>query len=88
MLNIQSVEYSKNPVLIGEAFLMQVTVSEVLGTWNDIVAKTWTNVSNADWQDLYYKILPASYGIWSEQGSKTWNTLQSNTWQDIRLKQE
>lgn len=55
MLIIQKVEYSKNPVLINEAFLISVTVCEQTATWNDVKAETCGNLKNINWLKVKLK---------------------------------
>lgn len=55
MLIITNVTYSKNPVLINEAFLISVTIEEQIGTWNDSSTQTWDIMNQNTWLEVELK---------------------------------
>lgn len=56
MIEIKSVEYSKNPVSTGEAFIISVTVDEVFASWADLKSKTWSEIMSITWDMIKRKI--------------------------------
>lgn len=56
MIEINKVEYSKNPVSSGETFIISVTVSETFATWADLKTKTWAAIKAVTWDKVKRKI--------------------------------
>lgn len=57
MLLIQSVEFSNNPVNTNQAFIIKITISEVMAIWNDLNTNTWDSLNTKTWtnvEDKYY----------------------------------
>jgi hypothetical protein len=53
VLKIDSVQFSKQPVAVSEAFLISIEVSEVKATWGDVKAKTWGEIKSAgNWEKV------------------------------------
>jgi hypothetical protein len=50
------VEYSKNPVSTGEAFLLRVSIEEVFATWGDLLTEDWASLSIHTWEDIRRKV--------------------------------
>lgn len=57
MIIIDNVELSKNPVQVGEALILKITLHEEMAMWSDVKTKTWTNVLNRTWNQIKRKIL-------------------------------
>lgn len=56
MIQIDKVEYSKNPVSTSETFIISVSVSEVFATWTDIKTKIWDTIKSLTWDKVKRKI--------------------------------
>lgn len=56
MLIIKTVEYSKNPVAISEAFIISMTIEEIIAMWSDLNVKTWGEIKQASsWENVKLK---------------------------------
>lgn len=84
MLVIDSIQYSKNPVKVGEAFLISVSISEEVGTWNDTVNKTWGNIGSNTWNQVNTKYFNDITTYSDLAANETWQTLQVKTWDEIK----
>lgn len=56
MIEINKVEYSKNPVNTNESFIISVTVNEVFATWANVKAKTWATIKAVTWDKVKRKL--------------------------------
>ena len=55
MLEITSVNLSKDPVKISETFIISISITEITALWNDTKNKTWSNLKGATWQKVKLK---------------------------------
>jgi hypothetical protein len=56
MIVVDNVTLSKNPVETGEIFIIQIEVREEMADWQDVSAKTWSNILQATWDKVRRKI--------------------------------
>lgn len=56
MIEINKIEYSKNPTKTGETFLISVSVTETYATWNDLKSKALNVIKSLSWGKVKRKI--------------------------------
>lgn len=56
MINIDSIELSKNTVNVNETIIIKVKATEIMATWEDLRFKTWEEISKKTWEQIRRKI--------------------------------
>lgn len=55
MLNIITVEFSKNILNLNESSLVKIAIEEVFETWEDAYEKDWDQLELITWQNFNLK---------------------------------